>query len=43
MVLPRTPRLASVVGLACALFGVVAMLLAGPLLYAADGAASVLR
>jgi NADH-quinone oxidoreductase subunit N len=43
VVLPRTPRLASVVGLACALCGVVAMLLAGPLLYAADGAASVLR
>ncbi|MGD0449358.1 MAG: proton-conducting transporter membrane subunit, partial [Candidatus Dormibacteria bacterium] len=43
VVAPRAPRLASVVGLACALFGVVAMLLAGPLLYAADGAASVLR
>ena len=42
-VVPHAPRLASVVGLACALFGVVALLLAGPLLYAADGAASVLR
>jgi hypothetical protein len=42
-VLPRAPRLANVVGFACAAFGVVAMILAGPLLYAADGAASVLR
>jgi NADH-quinone oxidoreductase subunit N len=43
VVVPSAPRLASAVGFACAVFGVLALILAGPLLYAADGAASVLR
>ena len=43
VVAPRGLQLAGVVGAACAVFGVLALILAGPLLYAADGAASVLR
>jgi hypothetical protein len=42
-VVPETPRLAALVGAACAAFGVVATVVAGPLLYAANQAATALR
>jgi len=43
VVAPAVPQLAGLVGAACAVFGVVATIVAGPLLYAADGAAFFLR
>jgi NADH-quinone oxidoreductase subunit N len=39
----RAPLLTALVGGACAVFGVLALVLAGPLLFAANGAASALR
>jgi NADH-quinone oxidoreductase subunit N len=43
VVVSRAARLPSLVGAACAVFGVVAFVVAGPLLFAANGAASALR
>jgi NADH-quinone oxidoreductase subunit N len=42
-VISSAPLLAGAVGAACAFFGIVAMLLAGPLLYVAHGAVAALR
>ena len=42
-VISETPRLTALVGVACAVFGVVATVVAGPLLYAANQAATALR
>ncbi len=42
-VISETPRLTALVGVACAVLGVVATVVAGPLLYAANQAATALR
>jgi len=39
----KSPRLPSLVGAACGVFGIAAFVLAGPLLFAAHGAAAALR